>query len=69
MSTTIEKIYIWEGQSLHQVENILMSRNDPEDNTGCWYRFVEPGEMDITKPLNTILACKKNNMISWMRWL
>jgi hypothetical protein len=69
MNETIEKIYLWENQTLHQVESILMSRNDPEDNTGSWYRFIEPGEIDITKPMKTILACKKNNTITWMRWL
>ena len=69
MSSTIQKIYYWEGQTLHEVEGILCNRIDPSNNMGSVYLFVEPGKLDVTKPLRTCVAVVKNNTISWMNWV
>lgn len=69
MSSTIRTIYYWEGQTLHEVEQILTSRNDIGNNVGKVYLFVEPGILDVTKPLKTCVAVVKNNTISWMNWV
>lgn len=69
MESTINKIYYWEGQTLHEVEQILVSRNDIGNNMGKVYLFVEPGNIDVNKPLRTCVGVVKNNTVSWMNWV